>query len=89
MMQSNSVGDMVVHMREIVVYVCWGGMLDEGVNGLITYVGGRNACMWISPSMGVGDVLKLLEREMGGRLVGLIRCTLGWSGESVNRVGFA
>ena len=41
MMQSNSVGDMVVHMREIVVYVCWGRMLDEGVNGLITYVGGR------------------------------------------------
>jgi len=39
MMQSNSVGDMVVHMREIAVYVCWGVVLDEGVNGLITYVG--------------------------------------------------
>jgi len=45
--------------------------------------------MWISPSMGVGDVLKLLEREMRGRLVGLIRCTLGWLGERVNGVRFA
>ena len=77
MMKSNSMENIAVHMTEIVVYVCWGGVLNDGVNGLMTYVGGRNACMWISPSMGVGDVLKLLEREMGGRLVGLIRCTLG------------
>jgi len=65
MMQSNSVENIAVHMREIVVYVCWGRVLNDGVNGLMTYVGGRNACMWISPSMGVGDVLNLLEREMG------------------------
>jgi len=65
MMQSNSGGDIVVHMREIAVYVCWGGVLDDGGNGLMTSVGGRNACIWISPSMRVGDVLKLLEREIG------------------------
>jgi len=65
MMQSNSAGGIVVHTREIAVYVRWGGVLEEGVNGLMTYVGGRNACMWISPSVGVGDVLKLMEREMG------------------------
>ena len=64
MMQSTSVEDIVVHMREIVVYLCWGGVSDNGVNGVMTYVGGRNACMWISPSMGIGDVLKLLEKEM-------------------------
>jgi len=47
-----------------------GGVLDDGVNGLMTNVGRRNACMWISPSMGVGDVLKLLEREMGDSVRG-------------------
>ena len=40
MMQSISVGDIAVHMREIIVYVCWGGVLNDGVNGLMTYVGG-------------------------------------------------
>jgi len=70
MMQSNSVGDIVVHMREIAIYVCWGGVLDDGVDGLMTYVDRRNACIWISPSMGVGDLLKLLEREMGDSVRG-------------------
>jgi len=58
MMQSTSVGDIVAHMREIAVYVCWGRVLDDGVNRVMTYAGGRNACMWISPSLGIGDVLK-------------------------------
>ena len=31
MMQSNSVGDIIVHMREIAVYVCWGGVLEDGM----------------------------------------------------------
>jgi len=39
-------------------------VLDDGVNGVMTYVGGRNVFMWISPSMGIGDVLKLLEKGM-------------------------
>ena len=69
-MESNSAGDIVVHMREIALYVCWDGVLDDGVNGLMTYVGGRSACTWISPSMGVGDVLKLLEREIGESVKG-------------------
>jgi len=45
MMQSNSVGNIVVHLREIAMYVCWGGVLDDGLNGLMIYVGGRNACI--------------------------------------------
>ena len=45
MMQSNSVGNIVVHLREIAMYVCWGGVLVDGLNGLMIYVGGRNACI--------------------------------------------
>ena len=35
------------------MYLYRGGVLDDGVNGVMTYVGGSNACMWISPSMGL------------------------------------
>ena len=45
----------------------WG--VGDGVNGLMTYMGRRNVCIWISPSMGVGDLLKL-EREMGDSVRG-------------------
>jgi len=70
MQQNTSVGDVVVYVTEIAVYLCWGGVLDDGVHGVMTYVGGSNTCMWISPSIGIGDVLKMAEKEMEERLRG-------------------
>jgi len=41
MIQGTSGGDGVVGVREVVVYVCRGGMLDNGVDRRFTYVGGE------------------------------------------------
>jgi len=30
-----------VDIREIVVYMCWGGYLEECSNGMVAYKGGR------------------------------------------------
>ena len=42
-----------------------GGMLEDGKNGMINYVGGSTKCIWISQDMRVTDVLKLVEQAMG------------------------
>ena len=44
--------------------MCVGG-LDDGVNGMMTYVDENTRYVWISQDMGVGDVWKLLEGTMG------------------------
>ena len=36
MMQSTSIRDVVVGMSKIAVYVCWGGVLDDGVSGIMS-----------------------------------------------------
>jgi len=33
MMQGTSLEERVVGVRRIVVYICWGGQLDDGVDG--------------------------------------------------------
>jgi len=35
-------------VREVCVYICRGGYLDRGVNGLLTYHGGNNDCFWLT-----------------------------------------
>jgi len=52
-------------LREMAVYVCWGGVLHEGTNGVMTYAGGNSRCIWVYDNMRYGDVLKLVEHAMG------------------------
>ena len=46
------------------MYVCWGRVLDDGVDGRMTYVGRGIVYIWISQTMGIGDIWKVLEKEM-------------------------
>jgi len=52
-------------VREMAVYVCWGGVLHDGTNGVMTYAGGNTRCIWVYDNMRIGDVLKLVEHAMG------------------------
>jgi len=61
MMDGGAVGSVVFAAKETVVYVCWGGVLQDGGNDTMTYVGGNTRCVWVSQGMGVEDVWKLLE----------------------------
>jgi len=60
----------VVSVKEILVYVCSGGRLHVGVDGRITYFGGSTICKWISQSMGIGEIWKVLEKEIGENMSG-------------------
>lgn len=51
--------------KEMAVYVCLGGLVDEGANGAVTYVGGNTRCVWISEGMGVREVRKVVETAVG------------------------
>ena len=51
-------------VREMAVYVCWGGVLHDGTNGVMTYAGGNSRCIWVYDNMRIGDVLKLVEHAM-------------------------
>jgi len=70
MMQGTSFGERVVGGRKIVVYVCCGGQWDDGVDGRMTYVGGRSACSWISETISIGEIRKVFEKEMGESMSG-------------------
>ena len=50
--------------REITVYVCWEGFVEEGAGGKLCYKGGRKDCVWVKENKGVLDVLRLVE-EVG------------------------
>jgi len=52
-------------VREMAVYVCWGGVLQDERNGVMTYAGGNSRCIWVYDNMKFGDVLKLVEHAMG------------------------
>jgi len=32
-------------LREVVVYICWGGYLEEGGDRMLSYRGGRKDCV--------------------------------------------
>jgi len=52
-------------LREMAVYVCWGGVLQDGTNGVMTYAGGNSRCIWVYDNMRYCDVLKLVENAVG------------------------
>ena len=35
-------------VQEVCVYICWGGYLERGVNGLLTYHEGNNDCFLLT-----------------------------------------
>ena len=41
-----------------------------GVDGRRTYIGGRRACSWISQRMRIGEIWKVLKKEMGESMSG-------------------
>ena len=69
-MEGRSVGNCLIGMKQIAVYVCWGWVVDDGINGVMTYVGGTTRCVWVSEGMGAGDVWKVLEEAVGVGLMG-------------------
>ena len=56
MMQGTSFGDRVVNIREIVVCVSWGWVLDDEVDERMAYVGKGIAYIWILQTTGIGDI---------------------------------
>jgi len=63
-MDDRLVGNGVGGVKEIAVYICWGRVLHDGMNGVMTYVGGNTVCTWVSQEMGLSNVWKLLEDTM-------------------------
>jgi len=55
-------------VREVCVGICWGGYLERGVNGLVTYYEGHNDCVWLTEDMGVDDVIKLVQETIRDEL---------------------
>ena len=52
-------------VKDMAAYLCWGGILHEGTNGVMTYTGGNTRCVWLYENMRFRDVLKLVEHAMG------------------------
>ena len=48
-------------VREVFLYLCWGGQLECAVNGLLSYQGGSSDCVWLRQDMGYDDVVKVVE----------------------------
>jgi len=47
-MDGRIVSDGLGGVKEIVVYVCYGGVLHDGMNGVMSYVGENTSYMWVS-----------------------------------------
>ena len=60
-------------VRKVCVYKCCIGYLELGVNGLVTYHGGQNDCVWLMEDIEVDDVMKLVQEtireELWNRMV--------------------
>ena len=51
-------------VQEVGVYICWGGYLERSVDGLVTYHGGNNDCVWLTEDMRIDDVMKLVQETI-------------------------
>ena len=54
MMEGCNVGG----VKEMVIFICLGGVLYDGMNGVITYMGRNTKYIWVYENMRIGDVLK-------------------------------
>jgi len=55
-------------VRELAVYVCWGGYLEEGKDQMFSYREGRKDCTWVKADMSVLVVRRLVDEVMGEAL---------------------
>jgi len=60
-MERNASVEEVISVREVFLYLCWGGQLERGGNGVLSYAGGRSDCVWLSQDMRFDDVVKVVE----------------------------
>ncbi|KAJ8444545.1 hypothetical protein Cgig2_000824 [Carnegiea gigantea] len=61
-----------VGVRALVVYVCWGGYVEERVGMMVSYQGGRKDCVWVKEDMTAVEVMMLVEAAMGEGLKGRV-----------------
>ena len=47
--------------KEVLVYVCFRGYIEEVVNGGVSYIGGRTKCVWKWENMGEMVAIMLVE----------------------------
>ena len=45
MIDGGAIGNGVFAVKEMVIYVCWGGVLQDKGNDTMTYVGGNTRCV--------------------------------------------
>ena len=59
--------DGVQHMgdRELVVYVLWGGVVEDAGEGRISYNGGSRKCAMVREGMGVEEVKEVVRKTVG------------------------
>ncbi|KAJ8428373.1 hypothetical protein Cgig2_012520 [Carnegiea gigantea] len=48
-------------VREIVMYVLWGGMVVQSAHGKVTYKGGSRKCMVVKGGMWVEEVIRMVK----------------------------
>ena len=51
--------------KELLVYVAWGGSLEDRVSGGISYKRESNRCIWNVENINADGVKKLVGRTMG------------------------
>ena len=58
-------GDIVSSIMELLLYVSWGGCLEDGGNGVMTYKRGNNRCIWVADNGSADGIRKLVGEAMG------------------------
>jgi len=52
--------------RELLVYVLWGGVFEDGAEGKMVYKGGSRKCMVVRDGMGVEELRGMIQETVGG-----------------------
>ena len=48
-----------IHVEAFLLYLCWGGHVEAGGNGVLMSHSGSSDFVWLRKEMAFGDVLKL------------------------------
>ena len=73
-MEASGRPEVEVSVGEVFVYLCWGGQLEGGENGVLSYLGGRSDCVWITQGMTFDEVVKVVEATIDEGLRGVDFC---------------
>jgi len=69
-MEANGAEEGGASVREVFLYLCWGGRLEGRGNGELSYVGGTSDCVWITQGMRYDEVVKVVEATIEDGLRG-------------------